>query len=317
MKTDRTILLITAPRVSDDHVRATCAAMEPQGLTLAKISSLALTPAQRAGREPRDCAVLAFDGAPTEPEAMNPALIELSANMQADLNWFTAEDFLREPKIACFDMDSTLIPHECIDELAGEAGPEVREKVAQITEHAMQGNMDFATSLRYRVKTLEGLPDSIFAKINAQIRLMEGAPTLIATLKARGVYTVLVSGGFDVFAAQVAARLGVDEFHSNTLEVKNGLLTGALVGRIVDADFKKNKLEEVANRLKVPLAQTLAVGDGANDLPMLGAAGLGVAYHAKPKVKAAAKCRIDCLPLDAILFLLGVHESHWVHPSDV
>ena len=117
----------------------------------------------------------AFEGAPLHPEAMNPALLELSAKIHADLNWFTAEEFLRDVKIACFDMDSTLIPHECIDELAGEAGAQVRAKVAEITERAMQGNMDFATSLRYRVKTLEGLPESVFAKINAKIRLMEGA----------------------------------------------------------------------------------------------------------------------------------------------
>lgn len=306
MSSPRTILLITAPRVADAHVAAVCAAVEPQGLKLAKISSLAKSPGVR------DCAVLAFDGAPLHPEAMHPALLELSGKVEADLNWLSTEEFLREPKIACFDMDSTLIPHECIDELAGEAGEHVRAKVAEITEKAMQGNMDFATALRYRVKTLEGLPESVFDKINAKLRLMEGAPTLIATLKARGVHTVLVSGGFDVFARQVAKRLGIDEYHSNTLEVVDGKLTGGLVGRIVDGEFKKNALQAAADRLGVPLAQTLAVGDGANDLPMLGISGLGVAYHAKPKVKSAARCHIDKLPLDGILFLLGVHESHWI-----
>lgn len=305
----RTILLITAPRVADAHVAALCAAMEPQGLQLAKISSLAVSPGVR------DCAVLAFEGAPQHPEAMNPALLELSGKMQADLNWCSADEFLRDIKIACFDMDSTLIPHECIDELAGEAG--VREKVAEITELAMQGNMDFATALRYRVKTLEGLPESVFEKINGKLRLMEGAPTLISTLKARGIHTVLVSGGFDVFAEHISNRLGMDEFHSNTLEVKDGKLTGGLVGRIVDADFKKNKLEEVAKRRQVPMAQTLAVGDGANDLPMIKSAGMGVAYHAKPKVQTASQFRINCLPLDAILFLLGIHESHWIVTSRI
>lgn len=303
---NRTLLLITAPKVCDAHIGAVCTAMEPQGLALAKVSSLSTSPGIR------DCAVLAFEGAPKHPEAMNPALLELSGNLHADLNWLSPEEFLREIKIACFDMDSTLIPHECIDELAGEAG--VREQVAEITEKAMQGNMDFATALQYRVKTLAGLPESVFAKINTKLRLMEGAPTLIATLKAHGVYTVLVSGGFEVFAEKIANRLGMDEFHSNTLEVVDGTLTGNLTGRIVDADFKKHKLEEVAKRLNIPLEQTLAVGDGANDLPMLSVAGLGVAYHAKPKVQAAARCRLDKLPLDAILFLLGIHESHWITP---
>ncbi len=305
---NRTLILITAPKVCDAHIGAACAAMEPQGLALAKVSSLSISPGTR------DCAVLAFEGAPKHPEAMNPALLELSSKLHADLNWLSSEEFLRDIKLACFDMDSTLIPHECIDELAGEAGAHVREQVAEITEKAMQGNMDFATALRHRVKTLEGLPDSVFAKINAKLRLMEGAPTLIATLKARGVYTVLVSGGFDVFAEKISNRLGMDEFHSNTLDVADGKLTGNLTGRIVDAQFKKHKLEEVAKRLNIPLEYTLAVGDGANDLPMLSVAGLGIAYHAKPKVQAVARCRMDKLPLDAILFLLGIHESNWITP---
>ena len=213
------------------------------------------------------------------------------------------------PRLFVSDMDSTMIGQECIDELADFAG--LKDRVAAITERAMQGELDFASALTERVGLLAGLPEDTIATCLAdRIRPMEGARTLVATLKSKGCRTVLVTGGFHHFADPVAEDLGFEHVVGNRLTVVDGKLTGGLVGGIVDSAVKRRVLVEEALRLgeNVP---TLATGDGANDIPMIAEATYGFAYRAKPKARAAANGRVDRGDLTAVLSLLGIPHSDW------
>lgn len=217
----------------------------------------------------------------------------------------------RAKQLLISDMDSTMIEQECIDELADRVG--LRAHVATITERAMNGELDFKEALKARVALLRGMPETALGEVFAErIRLMPGARTLIATLRARGVYTVLVSGGFDFFTSRVALALGFHAEEANTLEVVDGRLTGNVVEPILDKHAKLNALQFIADKRRIPLAATMAVGDGANDLPMLLASGLGVAYHAKPMVEARAAASIRFNDLSALLYVQGIAQSEWV-----
>lgn len=214
------------------------------------------------------------------------------------------------PKLFVSDMDSTMIGQECIDELADFAG--LKERVAAITERAMQGELDFASALTKRVGLLAGLPEDTIATCLAErIRPVEGARTLVATLKAKGCRTVLVTGGFHHFADPVAANLGFDHVVGNRLAVADGKLTGSLAGAITDSAVKRRVLLEESASLGDGAA-TLATGDGANDIPMIEAATWGIAYRAKPKARAAADGWVDRGDLTAILSLLGIPRDEWV-----
>ena len=217
------------------------------------------------------------------------------------------------PGLFVSDMDSTMIGQECIDELADYAG--LKPQIAAITERAMQGELDFETALRERVGLLAGLgAEAIRECLATRIKPMPGAQTLVATLKARGCHTVLVTGGFHQFADPVAAELGFDRVVANRLAVQDGKLTGGLVGPIVDASVKRAALVDESARLGLGRASgpaSLATGDGANDIPMIAAATYGVAYHAKPKARAAAKGWIDRGDLTDVLRLLGIPEREW------
>ncbi len=211
------------------------------------------------------------------------------------------------------DMDSTMIGQECIDELAAELG--LKEKIAAITERAMRGEIAFEPALRERVGLLAGLPASVVGKVIAErIRLTPGAIELVATMKANGAYTALVSGGFTVFTGPISQMIGFDEHRSNTLIEEDGKLAGRVAEPIVGQDAKRAALHELAEAKKVPLPLTLAVGDGANDLAMIRDAGLGVAYRAKPKVAAEAAARIDHGDLTALLYIQGYRRSEFVRP---
>ncbi|MCX7282556.1 MAG: phosphoserine phosphatase SerB [Novosphingobium sp.] len=227
---------------------------------------------------------------------------------QSDL--LVAEGLIDVPHLFVSDMDSTMIEQECIDELADFAG--LKDRIAAITERAMQGELDFESALRERVGLLKDLPEGAIQQcLDERIRPMPGARTLVSTLKSRGCHTVLVTGGFHSFADPVAQLLGFDRVVGNRLGLHDGVLTGGLVGGIVDSSVKKQVLLEEAARMGEG-AFSLATGDGANDIPMIEAASFGIAYRAKPKARAAADGWIDRGDLTAILSLLGVPREDWV-----
>ncbi|MFI4861546.1 MAG: phosphoserine phosphatase SerB [Phycisphaerales bacterium JB063] len=307
----RSLVILAGPRLTDEHFRAVSTAVAPQRMELANITPLSLHPDDRAPEAGQgDAAVMAFEGEPLHPHAMPQAMLELHKLMGVDVNWMTQDNFLTDIKLAVFDMDSTLIQHEVIDELAIEMGKGV--EVAAVTEKAMRGEIDFDTSLQYRVKVLAGLSDRTLAKVADRLKLTPGAQTLIATLKQRGVTTAILSGGFTYFAESVKGRLGLDFHHANKLEIVGGALTGRVIPPIVNARRKRDLLAEITRDLGLRPEQTLAVGDGANDLEMLAAAGLGVAYHAKPKVQQQANLRINTQSLEGVLYLLGIPQVAWV-----
>ena len=221
----------------------------------------------------------------------------------------------RRKRLLIADMDSTLIEQECLDELAGALG--LKEKVSAITERAMRGEIAFEPALRERVALLRGLPaaETVERVLRNQITLMPGGKTLVATMRANGAYAALVSGGFTAFTGPISRGLGFDEHRSNTLlEKEDGRLTGAVAEPILGREAKLAALEELIGAKALDRSQTLAVGDGANDLAMLGAAGLGVAFRAKPAVAEAAHVRIDHGDLTALLYLQGYAESEFVNP---
>ena len=342
----RSLVILAGPRLTDEHFRAVSTALVTQRMELANITPLSLHPDKRPRNEdPRnsgadgssaradsgdqyattsggsvasgggDAAVMAFEGEPLHPKAMPQAMLELHKLLGVDVNWLVQDAFLSDIKLAVFDMDSTLIQHEVIDELAIEMGKGV--EVAAITEKAMRGEIDFDTSLEYRVKVLAGLSESKLATVADRLRLMPGAQTLIATLKARGVTTAILSGGFTYFAQSVKDRLGLDFFHANKLAFDQGKLTGKVVRPIVNAQRKQDLLKEITRDLGLRPEQTLAVGDGANDMLMLAQAGLGVAFRAKPKVQQQATLRINTQGLEGVLYLLGISQQEWAVTAEV
>lgn len=234
-----------------------------------------------------------------------PALITA-----ADFDYVLQPLATREKKLLIADMDSTMIEQECIDELADLVGK--KKQVAAITERAMNGELDFKAALRERVALLKGLTQADLTKVfKERITLMPGARPLIQTMKARGATTVLVSGGFKFFTSRVAQAIGFDTDEANRLDAKDGLLTGKVMEPILDKDAKRAALHRVAREKNIPLSASLAIGDGANDIPMLADAGLGVAYHAKPVVRAQAKAQINFNDLSALLYVQGIAPAQW------
>ncbi|WP_027351107.1 phosphoserine phosphatase SerB [Halotalea alkalilenta] len=213
----------------------------------------------------------------------------------------------RHRRLVCFDMDSTLIKAEVIDELARRHG--VYEEVAEVTERAMRGELDFQQSFRQRMSKLDGLDESVLAEIADELPLMDGIERLMGELKRLGYRTAIISGGFTYFARRLQERLGFDEVHANELVIRDGKVTGEVSEPIIDAERKAWLLRQIAEREGLDMAQTVAVGDGANDLKMLAAAGLGVAFHAKPLVREQARQSISTLGLDALLYLLGYRHG--------
>jgi phosphoserine phosphatase len=246
----------------------------------------------------------------TSPDDDAAAMLDVLDAHFSPADVLVARDEPVVPRLFISDMDSTMIGQECIDELADYAG--LKEQVAAITERAMQGELDFASALRERVRLLTDLPEGAIADcLQERIRPMAGARTLVATLRSLGCRTVLVTGGFHHFADPMAEQLGFDHVIGNRLEVSGGKLTGGLIGPIVDSGVKRATLLTEAEQLgENPV--TLASGDGANDIPMIEAATLGFAYHAKPKARAAANGRIDRGDLTSILKLLGINRRDWV-----
>jgi phosphoserine phosphatase len=250
-----------------------------------------------------------FDDGRNVEAAMRAELRAMADDAEADLVLESKAEHGRAMRLFCFDMDSTLIQGETIDELARMAG--VGDQVVAITAAAMRGEFEFQESFRRRVALLKGLPEARVLEAIDRLPLMEGAERLFRTLKARGAKTAIFSGGFTFFGDHLKKKLGVDHVFANHLHVQDGAVTGEVLGGIVDGARKAELLVEIAGREGIPLEQVCAVGDGANDLPMLRLAGMGVAFHAKPVVRAEARYAMTHVGLDGLLYLLGIPDREW------
>ena len=255
----------------------------------------------------RACVEFSVRGEAQDPRAFRNSLLELASQHNIDIAYQEDNIYRRNRQLVVFDMDSTLIDAEVIDELAIEAG--VGDQVAAITEAAMQGELDFKQSFSQRLALLEGLSADVLQTAAQRLKLNEGEEHLIKTLRQLGYKTAIVSGGFTYFGNYLQSIIGVDYVYANELDIENGLVTGKVVGDVIDGKRKADLLRELAQREGLVLEQVIAVGDGANDLPMLNIAGLGIAYQAKPLVKASAKQSISNLGLDGILYLLGYSDK--------
>eukprot|EP01006_Ploeotia_vitrea_P025519 TRINITY_DN58384_c0_g1_i1.p1 TRINITY_DN58384_c0_g1~~TRINITY_DN58384_c0_g1_i1.p1 ORF type:complete len:903 (+),score=83.43 TRINITY_DN58384_c0_g1_i1:131-2839(+) len=251
------------------------------------------------------CLEFQFRGTPKEEMKIREMLLQSGAD-GVDIAWLKDDLFRHTMRLVAFDMDSTLIQAEVINELAKEAG--VGDKVAAVTERAMQGELDFTASLRERVACLAGLSESVLQKVAKRLPVTEGMPRLVSTLRRAGFKLAILSGGFSYFSDYLKNKFGFDYAFSNTLEIIDGKITGKVLGRIVDGKEKAILLQEIAEKEGIDLNQTVAIGDGANDLWMLGKAGMGIAFHAKPVVRAKAKHQLSTLGLDAVLYMLGLSD---------
>jgi len=245
-------------------------------------------------------------GTAPDIDLLRAEFLQISADMNVDIAFQEETVLRRNRRLVVFDMDSTLIDAEVIDELAKEAG--VGEQVSEITEQAMQGEIDFTESFARRVALLKGLDESVLLTVSKRLNLTEGAERLIGTLKGLGYKTAILSGGFTYFAKHLQNKLGIDYVYANELEIEEGKVTGRVTGQVVDGARKAQLLLEIAEKENIQQEQVIAVGDGANDLPMLSKAGLGVAFRAKPLVKESAEHSISTLGLDGVLYLIGFRD---------
>lgn len=307
---NRYILTLIGRTLSARQIEAATKVITKQGLNIDSI--LRLTGRMSIKRpEPnmRACIEFSLRGTPVDRAAMQEELMHISSDMEIDFSFQKDDMYRRMRRLICFDMDSTLIQTECIDELADRAG--VGDQVKAITESAMRGEIDFKESFTRRVALLKGLDSSVFEDIANKMPITEGVDRLMAVLKRCGYKIAILSGGFTYFGEFLQRKYGIDYVYANELEIDdNGKLTGRYVGEIVDGHRKAELLKLIAQVEKVNLAQTIAVGYGANDLPMLGQAGLGIAFHAKPRVVANAKQSLNTIGIDGVLYFLGFKDSY-------
>ena len=303
----RHIVTLLTRKVTAGQLQAVSSITAKYGLNIDHIDRLSgRMPLDTPADKGKGCIEFSVRGEAADPQALRAEFLSVAQELNVDIAFQEDSLFRRNRRLAVFDMDSTLIEAEVIDELAKAAG--VGDQVSEITERAMAGELDFRASFKERLALLKGLDVSVLDSIGASLRLTEGAETLFAELKRLGYKTAILSGGFTYFAKQLQAKLGIDYVFANELEVVDGKVTGVAVEPIVDAQRKADLLKELAHKEGLRLEQTIAVGDGANDLPMLAIAGLGVAFRAKPLVKQSAKQAISTLGLDGVLYLLGFRD---------
>ncbi len=306
---DRYILTLLGRKLTAKQITAVTSILAEQNLNIDAIKRL-------TGRQPLDeeksnvraCIEFSVRGTPNDREDMQRKLMQLSSELEMDFSFQRDNMYRRMRRLICFDMDSTLIQTECIDELAERAG--VGDQVRAITESAMRGEIDFKESFTRRVSLLKGLDESVMREIAENLPITEGVERLMFVLKRYGYKIAILSGGFTYFGEYLQKKFGIDYVYANELEIVDGKLTGRYLGDVVDGKRKAELLRLIAQVEKVDIAQTIAVGDGANDLPMLSLAGLGIAFHAKPKVVANAKQSINTIGLDGVLYFLGFKDSY-------
>ena len=306
----RYILTIIGRSLSARQIEAAAKVIAQQGLDIDSIKRLTgRLSIAHPERNTRACIEFSLRGVPKDKDTLQAQLMRLSAEMGIDFSFQRDDMYRRMRRLICFDMDSTLIQTECIDELADRAG--VGEQVRAITEQAMRGEIDFRESFTRRVALLKGLDVSVMQEIAENLPITEGAERLMSVLKTCGYKIAILSGGFTYFGEYLRKRFGIDYVYANELEIgEDGRLTGRYLGDIVDGRRKADLLKLIAQTEHVNLAQTIAVGDGANDLPMLSEAGLGIAFHAKPRVVAGAKQSLSTIGLDGVLYFLGFKDSN-------
>ncbi len=306
----RYILTIIGRSLSAAQIEAATRIIASHGLNIDSILRLSGRRSIKCtGKNVRACIEFSLRGTPTNKEQMQEELMRMSTELGIDFSFQKDDMYRRMRRLICLDMDSTLIQTECIDELAARAG--VGDKVRAITERAMRGEIDFKESFTERVALLKGLDVSVMKEIAENLPITEGAERLMSVLKRCGYKIAILSGGFTYFGEYLQRRFGIDYVYANELEIDDdGKLTGNYVGSIVDGQRKAELLKLIAQVEKVNLAQTIAVGDGANDLPMISEAGLGIAFHAKPRVVANARQAINTIGLDGILYFLGFKDSY-------
>ena len=308
---NRYILTVLGRKLSALQLSAATKILAEQGMNIDAIK-------RPTGRIPLDedktdtrtraCIEFSVRGTPKDRVAMQEGLMKLASELEMDFSFQQDNMYRRMRRLICFDTDSTLIETEVIDELAIRAG--VGDQVKAITESAMRGEIDFTESFTRRVALLKGLDESVMQEIAESLPITEGVDRLMYVLKKYGYKIAILSGGFTYFGQYLQKKYGIDYVYANELEIVDGKLTGRYLGDVVDGKRKAELLRLIAQVEKVDIAQTIAVGDGANDLPMLGIAGLGIAFHAKPKVVANAKQSINTIGLDGVLYFLGFKDSY-------